>query len=53
MSNTHLKSHGRSTSDEKLKMSMQDDENTFMFKPLDMHLNKFWGTTSKLYTLPA
>ena len=32
-------------------MYMQDDENTYMYKPLDVNNNKFFGTWSKLANL--
>ena len=32
-------------------MYRQDDENTFMYKPVDMHGNRFFGSWSRLYTL--
>ena len=45
---THRRLQERPTNDEKLAMYVQDDENTMMYKPLDMHNNKFFGTFSKL-----
>ena len=41
----------RQDASEKRRMYMQDDENTFMYRPLDMQGNKFFGTWSKLLTL--
>ena len=36
---------------DKLKFYIQDDENTMLYVPQDMHNNKFFGTMSKLLTL--
>ena len=41
----------RKTTDEKLKFYIQDDENTMMYRPQDMHGNKFFGTWSKLMSI--
>ena len=42
----------RPTNDEKVTMYIQDDENTMMYKPIDMNMNRFFGTWSKFLTLP-
>ena len=47
MSNSASKVTGRQTNDTKMQFYMQDDENTMLYKPLDMHHNKFFGTWSK------
>ena len=36
---------------DKLKFYIQDDENTMLYNPADMHNNKFFGTWSKVLTL--
>ena len=52
MSNSFNKSKGvRPDNKEKVTYYIQDDENTMMWKPLDMHGSKFWGSMSKLLTL--
>ena len=37
----------RQNNDEKLTMYIQDDENTMMYRPIDMMGNKFFGTWNK------
>lgn len=49
--NSFGKIQGRPENDQKIKMYIQDDENTMMYKPGDMQNNKFFGTWSKLLTL--
>lgn len=52
MSNTNNKVQRRATvADGKLKYYLQDDENTYMYKPVDMFENKFFGTFSRVATL--
>lgn len=34
-----------------LKMYMQDDENTMLYNPLEMHGNRFWGQWSKVLNI--
>ena len=51
MSNSFVKQGSREDNTKKLTMYVQDDENTMMYKPIDMHGNKFFGTVSKLYTM--
>ena len=51
--NSPSKVQERPTNDEKVTMYIQDDENTMMFKPIDMNMNRFFGTWSKLLTLPS
>ena len=51
MSNSANKIFGRQDNTEKLKMYIQDDENTMMYRPGDMGNNKFFGTWSKLLTM--
>ena len=41
----------RATNAEPLTMHMDDDENTFMFQPINMNQNSFFGTRSTLNTL--
>ena len=41
----------RQEAKDKLKFYMQDDENTMLYVPKDMHNNKFFGTYSKLLSL--
>ena len=41
----------RKTTDEKLKFYIQDDENTMMYRPQDMHGKKLFGTWSKLMSI--
>ena len=49
--NSKSKLVDRPTNDEKLKMYIQDDENTMMYKPLDMGHNKFFGTWSRMLNM--
>ena len=50
--NTQQKVANRHTVDDgKIKIYMRDDENSFMYKPLDMNHNRFFGTWSRLATL--
>ena len=37
----------RQTNEQKLSFYIQDDENTMMYKPIDMMGNKFFGTMNK------
>ena len=46
MSNGRGKLSERVTNDKKNQFYIQDDENTMLYKPIDMHLNKFFGTWS-------
>lgn len=41
----------RPNNDKKAAFFIQDDENTMNYKPIDMHLNKFFGTWSQAMTL--
>ena len=41
----------RLTNDKDIEYYIQDDENTMLYKPMDMNFNKFFGTWSKLLTL--
>ena len=41
----------RQDASEKRKLYLQDDENTYMMRPIDMHGNKFFGSWSRLTTL--
>ena len=36
----------RKTNETKLQFYLQDEENTMQYKPIDMHMNKFFGTWS-------
>ena len=50
--NTGGKLVGRPTSQEgKPYFYIQDDENTMLYRPQDMHSNKYFGTWSKLLSL--
>ena len=50
--NTNQKPLKRPTVDDgKVKMYMTDDENSFMYKPMDVNNNRFFGTVSKMTTL--
>ena len=49
--NSFTKGGSRKTTDEKEKYYMQDDENTMMYRPSDMHGNKFFGSYSKLLSI--
>lgn len=33
------------------KYYIQDDENTMLYNPLEMHGSKFWGQVQKQYTI--
>ena len=45
------KAYGRQTNQEKLRMTIQDDENTMMYTPLDYTGLKYLGTVSKIPNL--
>merc|ERR1712166_1005920 len=52
--NTNSKLTGRPTSqDGKPYFYVQDDENTMLYRPQDMHSNKYFGTWSKLLGLSS
>ena len=34
-----------------LKFYMQDDENTMLYNPIEMHGNRFWGQWSKVMNI--
>ena len=48
MANTTIKAE-RTSGD--FKFYLQDDENTMLYNPSDMHANKFFGQWSKVLTM--
>ena len=49
--NTPGKLQDRADASEKRGVFMQDDENTYLMRPIDMHGNKFFGSWSRVATL--
>ena len=48
---TNASGSQRKTSDEREKFYIQDDENTMMYRPSEMHGNRFFGSVSKLLSI--